>query len=267
MSYTSTRMRKRAARSSLGPRGRGMGDAIDDSIEAVRKALWDFMGKTTVADGGGGNVVDNVLNKACGDSARAKGEEMYAKATDLDQNWNPAGLYSLEQMQSIVKSIMDVLLSASSSIDNAMANWMTSAQRSRLQSNRTDIQSKMSSEGLVFTNALGQAMKNGISVVDAPGLKRWVVTSMRTAATAMVAASYEVCTIPAWISAYQTFQKYFDIAWNVVRTVAGVAVQLGQQVLKIPDAIGQIWTLAKYGAIGLIAWWAYENIPKHLEGA
>lgn len=263
MSYTSRRMQK----SSLGPRGRGMGDVIDDSIEKVRAALYEFIGKAPPSMPTGSNPLDVLKSTMCAKDAIAVGEGMFAKANDLSSNWNPPGLYSIEQMKAIVSSTMSVLMSASSKIDTAMSNWMKGDQRERLASHRTAIQRKMSDEGLVFTNAMGAAIKASIQIVDAPGLKAWVVSSMRTAAGAMVAASYEVCTIPSWLSMFQSFQEAFDVAWNVIRKIAGVAAELGMAVLKIPDTVGQIWTMAKWASIGVLAWWAYENVPKHLKGA
>lgn len=244
MSYLSKRMHKRA-KSGLS------GFATD----IVNSMSWLISGSTP----------ETAQNAACLAAANAQSSSMLAKATDLSKNWNPTGLYSLEQIQSIVQNTMAMLLAAANTVDHAIAEAPDGADDA-LKLKRAAIQRKMSTEGLVFTTAIGNAMKAGIGVIDAPGLKAWVVNSMTVAADGITGAYYVSCQTPWWVGALRAFMAAFDKVWGVAKQVAGVAVELGAQVLKIPDTIGQIWTMAKWGSIALLAFWAYENAPRIAKG-
>ena len=244
MSYLSKRVQKRTKN--------GLGGFATDIVNSMS---WLISGSTP----------ETAQNKACLAAANAQSASMLAKASDLSKNWTPTGLYSIEQIQSIVQNTLSMLSSASSTIDQAIAEAPDGADDA-LKLKRAAIQRKMSTEGLVFTAAIGNAMKAGIGVIDAPGLKSWVVNSMITAADSITAAYYVSCQTPWWVGALRAFMAAFDKVWGVAKQVAGVAVELGAQVLKIPDAIGQIWTMAKWGSIALLAFWAYENAPRIAKG-
>jgi len=249
MSYVSRRMQK----SSLGPRGRGMGGFVDNVINGMSEL---FTGTTPEA----------AQNAECLTAANAQSAQLLAKASDVSKNWNPTGLYERDQIQRIVQLTLSMLASGSSTLDKATAEPMAPGARDALAIKRSAVQRKMS-DALTYTAAIGKAMQSGIAVIDAPGLKAWVVNSMIVAADSITAAYYVSCQTPWWVSALAAFQKAFDAVWGVVKQVAGVAAELGQAVLKIPDTVGQIWTMAKWASIGVLAWWAYENVPKHLKGA
>ena len=240
---TRRRMQKR--------RKRGMGDWADDFANYWTQ---QFGGKSET--------------NQCIDAANQKTAELDAKATDLNKNWNPTGIYTTQQMQSLVQQTMATLLAASTGVlDKAISEPQADGTRASLMLKRAAIQRKMSDEGLVFTKALGAAMNANIGVVDAPGLKRWIVNSMLVASDAIGAAYAVSCLTPWWVGVLAAFQSAFDKLYGAAKIIVGTAVALGEQVLKIPDAIGEIWTYAKWGAVGLILWWAYENVPKHLQGA
>lgn len=249
MSYTSRRMQK----SSLGPRGRGMG-GIADMLEN----WW-----STVSTGMSAEAAENA---ACRAAADAKSADLEAKASDISKNWNPTGLYSRSQMQNIVQTTLAMLTSASNTMEKASAEPMAQGARDALRIARSSVTGKFH-ESLKFTAAIGQAMKQGIEVIDAPGLKSWVVNSMIQAANGISAAHYVLCQVPWFVTAMAAFQAAFDKVWGVVKQVAGVAAELGQAVLKIPDTVSQLWTMAKWASIVVIGAWAYEELPKRLKGA
>lgn len=247
MNYVSRRMHKR----SHGQRPlSGMADMLEN--------LW-----STVSTG---QSAEAAANSACRAAADAQSASLLAKASDVSKNWNPTGLYSRQQLQSIVQLTLAMLTSASNTLEKASAEPMASGARDALRIVRSSITGKFQ-ESTKFTAAIGQAMQKGIDVLDAPGLKSWVVNSMIQAANGISAAHYVLCQVPWFVSALAAFQSAFDRVWGVVKQVAGVAVELGQAVLKIPDTVGQIWTIAKWASIAILGVWAYENVPKHLKGA
>jgi hypothetical protein len=244
MSYVSRRMK-----SSLGPRGRGLSGVVDDLI-------YDLLGTTPSMES----------DAACLGAANAQSAALLAKASDVSKNWQPTGLYQRDQVQSLVQWTLGMLSSASSLIDQTTSEPTAPGARDALRLKTDAIQRKMS-DAQVFTGAVGQAMQKSVPVIDAPGLKTWIVNSMITAADGVTAAYYVACQRPWWVGALKVFMAAFDKVWGATKQILGVAADLGMAVLKIPDTVGQIWTMAKWGSIALLGWWAYENVPKHLKGA
>lgn len=242
--------RMRMQKSSLGPRGRNMG------LGWVDEWIHDIFGTTPEIE----------QNKACLAAANAASAQWIAKASDVSKNWNPTGLYSRSQMQGIVQLTLAMLTSASNTMEKASAEPMADGARDALRMARSSVTAKFQ-DSMKFTAAIGEAMKQGVEVLDAPGLKAWVVSSMLKASDGITAAHYVLCQVPWFVTALAAFQRAFDKVWGATKQVLGVAAELGMAVLKIPDTVSQIWTLAKWGAIAVIGVWAYENVPKHLKGA
>lgn len=240
---------RRASKSSLGPRGRGLGGFLDDMF-------YDLLGTTP----------EMQKNQECMAAANAASAQLLAKASDVSKNWQPTGLYSLEQAKGLVQWTLAMLSSASSAIEQTVADPTAPGDRDALRIKTAAVQRKMS-DATTFTAAIGAAMQRSISVLDAPGLKTWIVNSMIVAADGVTAAHYVACQRPWWVGALSAFMAAFDKVWGMTKQILGVAADLGMAVLKIPDTVSQVWTLVKWGSIAAIAVWAYENVPKHLKGA
>lgn len=199
----------------------------------------------------------------CRASADATTAQLDAKTLDLGKTWNPTGFYTIAQVESLVKMTHQMLANAAQVIEKEILEFGARANKDALKLLLSDIHRKMS-EGQAFNRARDEAMNRGIDVIDAPGLKRWVVWSMSTASSGISGAAYVACMRPWFVSALGSFMTYFNTVWAIAKTITGVAVAIGEEVLKIPDTVSSLWTAVKWAALIGGAWWAYEYGPAHV---
>lgn len=228
----------------------------DNALEAL---LFELQKTFT----GSATSVTAQKNAECLAEANAKTAALDAKITDLNKNWNPTGFYTQTQVTGLLQNVQGMLRQASSTLDQQMLQPTAEGDRDALQMSKTEIARKMA-DSLIYVRAAQQATEQGINVIDAPGLKRFLVNAMLTASNAMTSAAYVSCQRPWFVSALAVFQVYFDAVWNVARAIVGTAVALGEKVLEIPDTISTLWKYTKWGALIVGGYFAYTKGPKLL---
>ncbi len=234
MTYHSTRPRR-----MIIAKPKGLGDSPIDWV----------MGMLNVGSGGAIPAsLDQAASADCTAAATAASAALDAKTADLQRTWLPTGYYSPDQVQQLGANTLTMLMGAANVVTQTLTEPMAPGAKDALQPFLNDIQTRMS-ESAQFTDAIRQANAAGITALDSPGLKRWIVNSMTTASSGISAATYVACMTPWWVSALAKFQAAFDAVWNLAKTIAGIIVELGQAVLKIPDALDTVWTILKWGAL------------------
>lgn len=198
-----------------------------------------------------------------------------AQANRIDRDWHPTGYYTPQDVIGIVGQLAKVYVKvrpplAKFATDMAQAPWGPRAKRELDAIDATFGRSQQYSQ--ISIGALAQGMK----YMDAPGLKSMVVGflkrmsiassalrqmveewnaalnaiselaagSINPAAGAMISVmrSFASSMAPVMLSVANAIMKVAGVAYDVVKAVAGA-------VMKIPDTIGSILTLLKWGAI------------------
>lgn len=239
MSIIAARVRSRKKPPSLG-------DAIDDLN--LQWARWFGMTGPSPTN-------------ECLASANASTAALDQKISDLNKNWNPTGFYSPTQITGLVTNIQGMLRQASSTIDQQLEEPTAEGDRQALALSKADIARKMN-ESLVFVRAAHEASTRGITAIDSPGFKRFIVNAMLVGSSAITGAAFVSCMRPWFVSALSVFQIYFDTVWTLARAVVGIAVALGQQVLEIPDTLSTLWRYAKWTALIVGGYYAYTEGPR-----
>jgi hypothetical protein len=180
----------------------------------------------------------------CLAQANATAAPLEARVTDLDDTWNPTGFYTVADLRQVVSSTMSVVQQGYS----ALAQALQSVQSDSLNEANAEL-SSASGKSLDYLAAATDAVNKGIATVNAPGLKRWAVSTMQSAADAIVAAGMATCQEPWWLSAIATYQQVFDAAWSVVKQIAGAVLKLGEVALKVPDLLDDVVTYAKWALL------------------
>lgn len=182
-----------------------------------------------------------------------------AQTLDLAANWKPTGFYQIADMVKMRDATMATLADASAAVTTALDRPLT--YKATLTMALSNVQRKMT-DSLPFTNAIGEAQKRGIRVIDSPGFKRWVIDSLNAASNAMGHVAYMACIKPALVSlvekAYQLWRTVVAIGKAMVRIV----VAAGEQFLRIPDTLGTIWTVTKWGTLAVGAAWLLTKLKK-----
>lgn len=183
---------------------------------------------------------------------------------DLDKNWLPSGYYAPAQVTSVVGQVMGVLSSVGSMLQQQInaAGAATSGYDVANLKDSLDKVSRAIGGSVDFTSGAQQATVNGIKQIDAPGLKRWVVSSLSTASAASNAAYVISCQTPGFIAVFNTVASVFQAAWNAIKAIGGILLDVAKDVLKIPDTIGTLITLAKWGAVAGGAYVVWREFKK-----
>lgn len=198
-------------------------------------------------------------NAECLEIANAKTAELDGTINDLAKNWNPTGFYSPAQVEKLVDFGTKIGQSALDALAGELQEW--SATADTLTEERAET-TRVMGEGEQFRLAAGQARAQGIEVIDAPALRRWVLRVMGHASHAMTAIAQTACLKPSFVVAFQIVSSWTRAAYDFIKTMVEVAAQAGKAILKVPDALGALATVLKIGAIGGLAWFLYSEYEK-----
>ncbi len=202
-----------------------------------------------------GGTVHAMVEINCRNAARSASKNIERETLSLAANWRPTGFYTVADLEKMLQATWAVLKVAGDGLD-AM-NPPTETSRSL----RSSISNRYG-DSLVYVQAMNDAKLKGIKVLDAPGFKRWVIKAMNEAALAQEHIAYMACQAP-WIIPFGMSLMAASIAVSgVARTLATVAVAVGEVVLKIPDAALDLYTYLKWGALGAGALWVLSKRNK-----
>lgn len=241
------------------PRRQALGNVVDDLL---------LMSNPTLARWATNHSPEVAADRACLASANQAVANMDNAVYDLAGNWNPSGIYTLQQLDAIIGSVFAMITNATQTVDKAIAEPMAQGDRDALIMNRTRARNRVGVDGIKFVNASRDAKAKGIELIDAPGLKRWIMGSMRDAAECIVGVQYVMCARPWFVGALQGFMAVFNAVYSVARAIVGVAYDVakaaGMAVLSVPDMISTGIKVAKWSVIGGIAYLLYKGEHKKL---
>jgi hypothetical protein len=182
----------------------------------------------------------------CLDEANAKVAGLDAKTQDLARTWMPNGFYTPAELQHLLVSTMELANSAMNALSEAPTS--TSDASSQIQQAVTKL-GQQGQRSMVYVEALRKATASGATVLNAAGLKTWVLDTMQAVSSALVTAAVMECNMPWLASAIIMFQSMFDALASVAKRIVGVVVNVGDTVLDVADNIGNIVTILKWAAI------------------
>lgn len=198
--------------------------------------------------------------KQCIDAANQAVAPFEAQIDDLVKTWNPTGFYTSQEIRDLVSSTMRVVTQAQSALDSARAE-PNASQDSIMRA--VDDLTRAGSRALDYLGAASSADQQGLRVINAAGLKRWVTDTLATSSSAIVTASVVGCLRPWWVGALATFQAAFDVVWALSKRTLGSALAIGETALKIVDDLPQLYDVLKWGALAAGAYWIWIQFHNH----
>lgn len=187
-----------------------------------------------------------VTDNGCLDEANAATAVLDQRTQTLAATWNPTGFYTPAQVQQIVTETLSLVSSGTNAL--ATAPLSTSDASSQISQAQTKL-AQQGQRSMVYVDALRNASATGATVINAAGLKTWVLDSMQAVSSALVTASVMECNMPWLATAIITFQGYFDTLASIVTRVVGIIVKVGDNVLKVADNVDTLFTVLKWGAL------------------
>ncbi len=206
------------------------------------------------------DILDQVSGKGSGqciDQANQAMAPMDAKIDDLSRNWNPTGFYTSTDIRDVVSTTLRAVTQAQSLIDQAAAE-PNASQESVLRA--TNDLARAGARSLDYLDAARVADQQGLRVINAIGLKRWVTDTLASASSAAVTASVIGCLRPWWVGALAAFQGVFDVAFTVARRLVGAVIAIGETALKVADDLPELYDILKWGLLAGGVYWAWIQL-------
>lgn len=202
---------------------------------------------------------DSGSQTGCLDTANAKVAPLDDRINALSKTWNPSGFYAPDDILRLVSETLKLMTSAG---DQLRAAPLSTSDAASQKDNELKHIAQRGTEALDFIDAAKTAKAQGINIVDAPGLRSWVIRTMGTGRDAITVAEVLNCEMPGLASAIIAYQGVFDVVSGVVVQVLGVVVSAGDAILHLPDTVGSIFPYLKWGAVAGVALWAFLELRK-----
>lgn len=195
--------------------------------------------------------------KACLDKANGTPQvrAIDDQVTSLGRNWKPTGYFRPADIAALLAMMATEAAAAGDAL--AKAPRSTSDASTVIAMAFDDLKRRYQERSFVYQNALAAAQQQGANVIDAPGLKDWVIDSMRAISDAYVTATVLACRqswIEAWLDrAYKAMVAIGAVAMRII----GVAIQVGDKVIDAATGLASLIKYIPYAAVALGAWWLY----------
>lgn len=200
------------------------------------------------------NYMEGTQTSACRASADQATQQMQVYRLDLAKNWHPTGYYSSDQVKQLVGQAQAVLNQASNTVETAMTHMPDKVEdeeyggQHTLGIKKAEIQ-KHFMNGLQFIENVRTANASGIDLIDAPGLREYVMSCMRTAESATWAAAFTQCFQPWWASILAGVISALSALWELAKAIAGFIYKVGDLVYHIPDYAATLMSVLKWAII------------------
>jgi hypothetical protein len=211
-----------------------------------------------------GDILDDVLDKIrgseqqqCINQANQAVAPLDAKIDDLVRTWQPTGFYTSADIRDLIGATMQVVAQAQAVVDQAAAE--PNASQDSVMRATNDL-ARAGGRSIDYLDAARTADQQGLRVINAVGLKRWVTDTLASASSAVVTGSVIGCLRPWWVGALAVFQQVFDVAWAVAKRLVGVVVAAGETVLEVAGDLPEIYQILKWGLLAGGVYWAWIQL-------
>lgn len=230
----------------------GYYDPTDDRCSStVTQIIGPNPGQTSTYNPGTGLTTPGGTSSAlaqCVVQANAATATLDQQVRDLSSNWLPSGYYAPDQITGIVNQVAAVLNAVTQAAQTAIGNAGAGTSEydvSNMKQALDSVQSALAGAA-PFTQGVSQAKASLVQQIDAPGLKRWVTNSLDAASNGANALYTVSCLQPWWLPLFNGIAAVFAAAWRAIKAVAGIALDAAKALLKIPDLVGTLLSLAPW---------------------
>lgn len=229
----------------------GLGGIFDDLLGAAAGAA---------SFGVGANAQRDQIDAACDQTAASDPQvlQRQAQVTDLEQNWNPTGFYTADQLSQAVNLMLAMTEPIAQAINVANNQLQLPQHRARLLAALDDVQRSVGVGGLgadplaPYAGAANtvKLKVGGDGVIEAQGFKRTcinILKKIRDATQVLVSVN---CARPGlFFSILSAIGRGASAVYDFLKQLVNLVVDAALAVAKVPDAIGSLFTIAKWAAI------------------
>lgn len=191
--------------------------------------------------------------RSCLAKGNAAAAPLEARTAELRANWNPTGFYSPSQLYSILLEI-----------DGLRQDTYKLLEKPAHQSNRDINEAKNQLNAIMtdaqpFIAAYRDAINRNVTQIDAPGLRGFVLKSMKKCSDAVVTATFVGCLEPWWASAIAAFKRLFDAVVDFIMSIPGIVYDAAKTLIKVADVFGTIMRWSLIGGAAFLAWTLFQD--------
>jgi ribosomal protein L17 len=184
--------------------------------------------------------------------------------TNLAKNWHPTGYYRPAEVQTLLDMFATEAEQAGIALRDAPLS--TSDARELKAQAFEDVARKYLDQSHGYKRAIAEARSKGSSVIDAPGLKDWVIRSMRSLSDAYLTATVLHCRqswLEKWLDrAHRGMAAIGGAAFRILGVAANLAINVVEAAEATVGIVGKIIKYAPYVGAGLGAYLLYSFIKK-----
>jgi hypothetical protein len=195
---------------------------------------------------------------ACLSQANDQVATLDAEINQLSVSWNPSGFYTPSAITQIALMGLGLVQQAQDALTATSDQSLSSDQRSQI-ADAADQLHRKGQDSADFTTKIDPSAQ----AVEAPGFKRWVITTMQACRDAFTVASFVNCTRPGWMSVVGIFIAAFEVWKAGLLAMKDAVVDLGQKIQKIPDTVSTLYQFAKVGILVGLGYVIYTEYKKH----
>jgi hypothetical protein len=201
------------------------------------------------------------LNKA---NASPQVAAIDALIKNLAANWKPTGFYRPVDVQNLLTAFADQAAAAGAAIAAAPSSTGDAEQMKREAF--SDMGRRYLDQSRNYERAVAQAKATGANVINAPGLKEWVLASMLSISSAYVTAYMLQCrqsfAEAVLLRAYGAMASVGAVAARIL----GVAVKVGEAAVDAVETTASLAAFviryAPYAALGIGGYMLYNMFVK-----
>lgn len=229
------------------PRGGGLGGVLDDLLGGIIGGVV-----------GGGATVVLGSNAPCLAAANAQAGPLDQRRYDLAKTWNPTThVYKPVELYSFVQDMFALVSSASSLLGAAP---LTVADAESAKQNALNDLWRQTKAGEVYVQAYRDAINQNAIGVNAPGLKKWVLSTLGAVSHAVVTAGVLSCNMSYLANAIMAFQAKFDIVAAVAKRLVNLVMKAGDKALDAVDDLLDLAGIIKWAALGVGGLFVYREL-------
>lgn len=186
---------------------------------------------------------------------------------NLSKTWNPTGYFRTEDVQQILNVLANEAEAAGAALAAAPLSTFT-AKELKAQAYE-DVLRRYGDGSKPYIAAVAKARASGVAAINAPGLKTWVLASMRVISDAYVTATVLHC-MQTWVRTLldRAYDAMVTIG-SVVSRIGGIALKVGQGIVDAVEATagiaGAIIRYAPYVGAALVAYIGYVWIKRTVD--
>lgn len=183
----------------------------------------------------------------------------------LETTWQTTGTYGPIQINQIAAMLAGVQTMLIAPIEGYIGDGGLTTRETFVAKTLLDLAQKSMQEIMPYVRAAGEAQAKQIQYVEAAGFRGAVIRTCYR--LILVAKGYRGLSAGGtWLSdMVVSVGRAFTTFVHVCQAIGGVIAKVGEAVLKVPDAVGTLMKIAKWGGLAFGAWWLYNNLGDKLQ--